>query len=70
MIDEIRTIADKASQYVTDEGKPSSYDQTNFEWLLNRGAVRHFSTCKTDYIQTYDYDVELNINGTECNENS
>jgi len=70
MFDEIRTIANKANQYITDEEQPTSYDQTNFEWLLNRGAVRHFSTCKTAYIQTYDYDVELNIDRTitECEE--
>ncbi|XP_025208588.1 uncharacterized protein LOC112603964 [Melanaphis sacchari] len=68
MFDEIRTIVDKANQYVTGEKQPTSYDQTNLEWLLNRGAVRHFSTCKTGYIQTYDYDVELNVNlsSTEC----
>uniref|UniRef100_A0A2S2P828 Uncharacterized protein n=1 Tax=Schizaphis graminum TaxID=13262 RepID=A0A2S2P828_SCHGA len=70
MFDEIRTILIKANQYITDEERPTSYDQTNFEWLLNRGAVKHFSTCKTGYIQTYDYDVELNINHpiTECEE--
>jgi len=68
LLDEIRTVVDKVKQYVINEGQPTSYDTTDFEWLLNKGAVKQFSTCKTVSIQTYDYDVELNINQlyTDC----
>jgi len=72
LFDEIRTVVDKVKQYVIDEGQPTSYDATEFEWLLNKGAVEHFATCKTESIQTYDYDVELNLNKsyTECYRNN
>ncbi|XP_060860332.1 uncharacterized protein LOC132937529 [Metopolophium dirhodum] len=72
LFDEIRTVADKVKQYVIDERQPTSYDTTDFEWLLNKGAVGHFATSKTASIQTYDYDVELNINQsyTECKRNN
>ncbi|XP_003242808.1 uncharacterized protein LOC100569220 [Acyrthosiphon pisum] len=72
LLDEIRTVVDKVKQYVIDEGQSTSYDTTDFEWLLNKGAVGHLATSKTASIQTYDYDVELNINQpyTECNRNN
>ncbi|CAI6356492.1 unnamed protein product [Macrosiphum euphorbiae] len=72
LFDEIRTVMDKVKEYVNDEGQPTSYDTADFEWLLNKGAVGHFATCKTASIQTYDYDVKLNINQpyTECSRNN
>ncbi|XP_022180411.1 uncharacterized protein LOC111040716 [Myzus persicae] len=69
LFDEIRTIADKAKQYIANQGQPKSYDTADFEWLLNKGEVKQYSTCKIEVIQTYDYDIKLNQKQpySECN---